>query len=875
MRQILLNSGGAVVARMPSPIVEAGTLLVKVRYSLISTGTEIGPLRTQYQPNSTGQNSPSRVALSYLGKALRDPTKATRRLTSIARKLVADAIPGRAGAMRMVLKSSEIQWSQCSATEFESNCGSIVLATDNSEFGYQAMSQRFPVDPGMVPVIVLQGNVTAGAISIGVLDENREKWLGSRRYDSGHFQDRLIFTASESKNITLVIANAGGSRISRLRLDDVQVLMSPPIEKGLPLSELDEQGWNVGYSLSGEVMAVGQGVEGFAVGDLVACAGAGKANHADYVCVPRNLVCLVPPKCDLRLAATTTVGAIALQGVRRAATMIGETTCVLGLGLIGQITVQLLRASGARVIGLDLDQKRVARAIELGMSAGTSDPEKFKLLVRDLTNGRGCDQVLVTAATKSDSAINLAMDVARAKGSVVIVGDVGLNIRREVFYRKEIDLRMSTSYGPGRYDREYEEEGRDYPFGYVRWTLNRNMQSYLDLISSGQFNLLSLIDQEVDVDSAPAVYRDLIAAGASAPLAVLLRYPDDNRSLSEAPEAARISVRGHRKSPNDVMRYALVGAGAFGVSMLVPQMAKRKDRFFLRGIVSRNTTAAGNFARANQVEVLATNLDEVLKDPDFDLVVIATRHHEHADQVIRGLVAGKHVFVEKPLAITWDQLDRVISCYESLPVKPLLMVGFNRRFSPALQNLKNAIAGRRSPMVINYRLNGGFIPADHWIQGAHGGGRNIGEACHMYDVFRFLAGSPVSKISANPINPGRLPYLRTDNFCATLSYEDGSVGNLVYTALGPKQGLPKERIEIFCDGEAYVVDDFRSLVRSSDSVILWQSDTMDKGHFEQLSQLGDALANGAEAPITFSEIVETSSVALQIDDILNGREVLA
>ena len=875
MRQILLNSRGAVVARMPRPIVEPGMLLVRVRYSLISTGTEIGPLRPQAKSDDTGQNSRSRVALTHLSKAVRDPVKATRRLATIARNVVAGAMPERSRAMRTALTSTEIQWRRCSATEFESSRGSLMLATDRSEFGYQAMSQRISVDPGMVPVIELQGNVTEGAMSIGVLDENQEQWLGSRSYDTGHFQDRLIFTPGESKNITLVIANGGGARISRLQLVDVRVLMSPPAENGLPLSELGDQGWNVGYSVSGEVMAVGQGVVGFSVGDLVACAGAGKANHADYVCVPRNLVCRVPPRCDLRLAATTTVGAIALQGVRRAAPMIGETTCVLGLGLIGQITAQLLRANGVRVIGLDLDQKRVARAIELGMSAGTSDPEKFKLLVRDLTSGRGCDQVLVTAATKSDSAINLAMDVVRAKGTVVIVGDVGLNIKREVFYRKEIDLRMSTSYGPGRYDREYEEEGHDYPFGYVRWTLNRNMQSYIDLMSNGHVNLLPLIDREVDVDSAPAAYRDLAAAGGTAPLAVLLRYPDDNRSLPEAPDAARISVRGHRKSPKDVTRYALVGAGAFGISMLVPQMAKRKDRFFLRGIVSRNTTVAGNFARTNQVEVLATDLSEVLKDPDFDLIVIATRHHEHADQVIRGLVAGKHVFVEKPLAITWEQLDRVVSCYENLLEKPLLMVGFNRRFSPALQKLKQEVAGRRSPLIVNYRLNGGFIPADHWIQGAHGGGRNIGEACHMYDVFRFLAGAPVTRISAQCINPGSLPYLRTDNFCATLTYEDGSVGNLVYTALGPKQGLAKERIEVFCDGEAYVVDDFRSLVRASDSMILWQLDIIDKGHFEQLSRLGDALANGVEAPITFSEIVETSAVALQIDDVLNGQEVLA
>jgi predicted dehydrogenase len=857
---------------MPRPTIEPGTILVRVRYSLISTGTELASLRPQPAAAEADAGSRAKLAISYLGKAARDPAKATQRLAAIARKAIANVLPESPRTAMPVMTSADFHWIQCSATEFEANQGVLSLATDNSEFGYQAMSQKIAVEPGMIPIIELEGEVSEGMVSIGLLDENHVQWLGSRIYDKGGFQDRLIFSPGESNTVTLVIANGGSKEMSRVRIANVQVLMAPPMENGLPQSELGDQGWNVGYSAAGEIVAIGEGVEGFSIGDLVACSGAGKANHADYVCVPRNLVCRIPSGCDLRLAATTTVGTIALQGVRRAAPRIGETACVLGLGLIGQMTVQILRANGVRVIGLDLDQSRVARAMELGMDAGTSDPDRYKLLVRDFTKGRGGDQVLITAATKSDSPINLAMDVARAKGVVIIVGDIGLNAKREVFYRKEIDLLMSTSYGPGRYDREYEEGGHDYPFGYVRWTLNRNMQAFMDLIADGRLNLLPLIEREVDVSEAAEAYRELAAMEGAAPLAVLLSYPDDARLLPEAPDAAKISVRGHRKVPNGVARYALVGAGAFGTSMLVPQMAKRKDRFFLRGVVSRNTTTAGNFARTNQVEVLTTDLGEVLKDSGFDLLVIATRHHEHADQAIRVLEAGKHVFVEKPLAITWEQLDRVASCYEALPEKPLLMVGFNRRFSPALQRLKQAIEDRRSPLIINYRLNGGYIPTDHWIQGAHGGGRNIGEACHMYDVFRFLAGKPVAGISARAIDPGSLPYLRTDNFCATLTYGDGSVGNLVYTALGPKQGLPKERIEVFCDGEAYIVDDFKSLVRASDSEIFWHSNVVDKGHFEQLSRFGDAIANDLEAPIAYGEIMETSAVALHIDDLLNGRQ---
>jgi predicted dehydrogenase len=552
---------------------------------------------------------------------------------------------------------------------------------------------------------------------------------------------------------------------------------------------------------------------------------------------------------------------------------LGESVAVIGLGLIGQITVQLLRSAGCRVIGLDLDESRVARATALGMDAGETDAERFKTLVRDRTRGMGADKTIVTAATRSDALVNLAMDVTRAKGAVVLVGDVGLNIQRAVFYRKEIDLLMSTSYGPGRYDNAYEAEGRDYPFAYVRWTMNRNMQAYLDLIATGRLNIEALIDRVITVDEAPSAYKALAGDTSAAPLGVLIRYPDDTRSLPEAADATRIVLRGHRPPRTDVVNYALVGAGAFGISMLVPQMKKRKDRFFLRGVVSRNSSQGGNFARDNGVEVLASDLNSVLQDPGFQLVVIATRHHEHAAQTIASLKAGKHVFVEKPLALTWKQLDEVVTTYSNLEDKPLLMVGFNRRFSPAVTEIRKAIAGRRAPLVIEYRLNGGYIPADHWVQNSQGGGRNLGEACHMYDVFRSLTGSPVRAISATSIDPGSLPHLRNDNFSATLAYEDGSVATLVYTALGPKTGLAKERIEVFCDGEAYIVDDFKKLTKASDNTILWQSGgDPDKGHAEEFNLLGDALASGGPSPIPFDEIVETTAVALHVEDLLFHRD---
>lgn len=871
MRQILLNNQGALVARMPRPTVGGGEVLVRVRYSLISTGTELASLRPSTGTSEGDAPSAPRVAVTYLGKALRNPRKAATRVASIARNAIASAVPRRPVEASVVRAGGELQWVQQAALELSTSHAALTLVTDESEFGYQAMSQPIAVEPGTVPIIELEGEVDGGVVSIGLLDEAKAGWIGSRNYETGPFQDRLIFDPGPSRSVTLVVANGGARKSTRLRLASIRVLMAPRTENDLPLSELADQGWNVGYSAAGEVIAVGGGISDLAAGDLVACAGAGRANHADYVSVPRNLVCRIPPGCDLQSAATTTVGTIALQGVRRASPQLGETTVVLGLGLIGQITAQLLRANGVRVLGLDLDSQRVAKARELGLDAGESDPEVFKRVVRDLTGGRLADRVLITAATKSDAVINLAMDLVRPKGVVVIVGDIGLGVKRDVFYRKEIDLLMSTSYGPGRYDRDYEEDGRDYPYGYVRWTLNRNMQAYMELVAAGRIDVSKLVERVIPVGEAPQAYRELAAAGGAAPLGVLLAYPDDTRRLPEAPDAPRIAVRGFRKAPAGVIRYALVGAGAFGTAMLVPQMARRKDRFFLRGVVSRNTTTAGNFARANQVEILTTDLDTVLQDPDIDLVVIATRHHEHADQAARALEAGKHVFVEKPLAISWEQLERVATTYESLELKPLLMVGFNRRFSPAMQALKRALLNRRGPLMISYRLNGGYIPLDSWVHGPQGGGRNIGEACHMYDCFRFLAGAPIDSLEAAAIDPGTLPYLRNDNFSATLGYADGSVASLMYTALGPKEGLPKERVEVFCDGEAYVLDDYRSVTRARDGHVLWQSDTVDKGHFEELGRFGDAIAAGHDSPIAFHELAETTAAALEIEDALLSR----
>ncbi len=873
MRQLLLSNSGVKVARMPAPTIAPGSVLIQVRYSMVSIGTEIATLRPQ--PNQGAESvlekaqAASGLARRYLAAAIANPRLAVRRATELAQGQFVKLAPRRPIAHASDKPLGNVKWIKDNADRLDIADSGLELITDQSDWHYQAHTELIDVPVGFMVSLDIRGALNPGQISIGLLDAAGSRWLGTSIISAGAIEDRLIFDPKGESQVKVVIANAQSGKTT-LKLQQVTISLIAPDPNGVSQNEMGETGFNLGYSAAGQVVAVGERVKDLVPGDWVACGGAGRANHADFVSVPRNLVCRIPEGCDIKVAATATIGTIAMQGVRRAAPTLGERICVIGLGLLGQISAQLLRANGCIVIGMDLDPERVNRARAGGMEHGAGGEDELLRMVRDLTGGHGVDRTLITAATKSDAVINLAMEVTRRRGTIVIVGDVGLNVDRQHFYRKEIDLLMSTSYGPGRYDASYEEQGIDYPYAYVRWTQNRNMQSYLELATQGRIDVSSLIDEVVSIDCAPDLYRKL-ASASQPPLGVLLEYPQPLAQSPQPRDATRIALRGHRKVHEGPMGYVLVGAGAYGQSMLVPTMERQRDSFFLRGIVSRDAVRGGNFVRERRLDIFATELRPVLDDPTVRLLVIATRHHEHAGQVVAGLKAGKHVFVEKPLAITWQELDSIVETYEAIREKPIVMVGFNRRFSPALQTLKRRLEGRISPLVINYRLNGGYIPNDHWIQSAQGAGRNIGEACHMYDVFRFLAGAPVTGVQAASIGSGSPSYLRNDNFSATLSYRDGSIGNLVYTALGPKKGLPKERIEVFCDGEAYLVDDFKLLIRCSDGEILWQSDNVDKGHAEELSRLADALMGHADAPISFEELIETSAAALEIEDQLFGR----
>lgn len=897
MRQILLSGSGAILARVPRPNVIAGAVLVRVHYSLVSTGTELAPLRAAIAGADGSAPEGSLASLArrapyYFGKAIENPGLAWRRVKDISRRqsvmlkhrlvpprpVAGEAAGSAAPPDALKLASGQRgapQWRKEAAERIALRDGGFLIEANGDAGLYQAMAQPVAVPAGHALRIEAQGRARGGRFVLGMLSADRSKWLYQMTFDDDFSEDIQIDVGGTGyvwPVWSLADPLAPGAPGAIVEADTFTLEAVKRDEGAANLNDMNDLGWGVGYSAAGEVVAVGPGVRDIKVGDFVACGGAGQANHAEYITVRQNLVARVPDGCPVDLAATCTVGAIALQGVRRAEPRLGETVCVVGLGLLGLMTCQMLKANGCSVLGLDPAEDRVARALALGVNAAATTPERFLDLALHATQGFGADATIITAAAKTDALINHAMKTTRRKGRVVIVGDIGLNMERADLYRKEIDVLISSSYGPGRYDPAYENDGIDYPYSYVRWTQNRNMQAYLGLVATKAIDIRALIDEVVPVNEAPAAYKRLAADAGKSPVGVLIQYPFEDAPAAAESSDALIRLAGHRGAKSGRIGYVLVGAGAFGTSMLVPQMDKRKDRFDLRGIVSRDAVRGGNFARQRQLEILASDLGDVLKRPDIDLIVIATRHDQHAAQASEALRAGKNVFVEKPLALTWAELDEVRAAYAARPEPALLMVGFNRRFAPAAIALQKEVAGRSGPMVIHYRLNGGFIARDSWIQGAEGGGRNLGEACHMYDFFRALTGASVTSISASAIAPGASAYLVNDNFVATLTYADGSVASLTYTANGPKTGLPKERVEVFCDNRGYVLDNFTSLVEYPSAKAIWTSEDMDKGHFEELSRFGDLIAAGAsQGPIPAEEIFETTAVALHIEDLLQGR----
>lgn len=620
---------------------------------------------------------------------------------------------------------------------------------------------------------------------------------------------------------------------------------------------------SIGYSASGVVVQVADDVVGFGPGDRVACAGAGIANHAELLRVPMNLVAHVPDGVSLEAASVTTLGSIALQGVRRFDPTLGEVVAVVGLGVLGQLTVELLRANGCGVVAIDLDLERVESARSKGALGVLPGAEDTLERVAVLTRGVGVDGVIITASSSASTVVSEAFRMTRHRGRVVIVGDVGLNLRREDMYERELELRISTSYGPGRYDRSYEMDGLDYPIGQVRWTENRNMQAVLELIDRGSIDVDTLIGRIHDVESAPAAFAQLAEASGTSSPTILLRY-------RPGPTAAGSSTRVVR-TPDRTVRgrvsVGVIGAGSFATAVHLPNLVARAD-IRLRAVAGRTPTSVDNVGRRFGAELVTTDPMDVIADPGIEAVVICTRHESHADLALRALAAGKHVLLEKPLATNRDQLHRLEKWVESHPSGPVLMTGFNRRFSPAARAVRDALSRRESPVILTYAMNAGFLPSDHWVHGPEGSGRNVGEACHVYDLLAWLIGAPSVSVDAADLRPRMSRYRSDDNFAVSIRYADGSLGSIVYTSLGDVQ-WPKEVLTAYFEGSVVQLDDYRS-VRSSDGVELWHSDAPDKGHVRELEAFVRIVSSGGPWPMTFEEQAEATRTSFVVDEILHG-----
>jgi polar amino acid transport system substrate-binding protein len=620
-----------------------------------------------------------------------------------------------------------------------------------------------------------------------------------------------------------------------------------------------DQSHAVGYSAAGIVIECGENVTEFRPGDRVACAGTDYASHAEVISVPRNLCVRIPDQLSFAEAAFGTVGAIALQGVRLAEPTLGESIVVIGLGLVGQLTVQLLKANGCRVFGIDIDESRIQLGVASGAETG-SVPAEAPEKVLAWSRGRGADACIIAAATSSHEPVELAGEISRLKGRVVAVGLVGMNVPRNVYYQRELTLKVSMSYGPGRHDPDYEERGHDYPIAYVRWTEGRNIEAFIDLLASGRIDVKPLITHRFPIDEAPQAYQLISGKSQQNYLAVMLEY--DGKSEVNR----RIDNRAATKKADPAGRVGigLIGAGGYAQKVLLPNFKAAGVEFCsiasASGVSARDVGTKFGFAR------FLSDAKSVIEDPEANLIVIATRHGSHAELTKLALETGKHVFVEKPLSLNDAELDAVIEAAASSDGK--LLVGFNRRFSPLAVKAKAFFTNRQSPLSIVYRVNAGRIPREHWTQDANeGGGRIVGEVCHFVDLMQFLTGAPPKTVYAESVAGGQ-GNVSEDSVFITLQFADGSNGVIAYLAEGDSS-LPKEHIEIFGEGKTFVIEDFRSAKlyaggREKKETLRQQ----DKGQAEETRVAFAVVAEGKPVPITLQELAATTRATFRIRDSL-------
>jgi predicted dehydrogenase/threonine dehydrogenase-like Zn-dependent dehydrogenase len=622
----------------------------------------------------------------------------------------------------------------------------------------------------------------------------------------------------------------------------------------------------MGYSNVGTVIGVGEGVDDIEIGTRVASNGP----HAEVVSVPKNLTLTIPDRVEDDQAAFTVLGSIALQGVRLVNPTLGESVVVFGLGLVGLLGIQLLEAQGARVLGFDTDPCRVELARAYGVNATDLSTEADPVdVAREFCGPAGVDGVLITATTQSNDLIHQAAQMSRKRGRIILTGIVGLDLQRSDFYEKELTFQVSASYGPGRYDPEYEKNGIDYPIGFVRWTERRNFATIVDLLNKGRLDVQPLISARFPINEAPTAYSKLLEEDA---VGVMLDYPQprDDDTVSPA-EPARLLHHSPMPRSAGQARGAIIGAGGFALDKLLPALTETGAT--LRTVVARNGLNASAAARRFDIDRSATDPELVFDDPDVDFVVVATRHDSHANYVVRALDAGKSVFVEKPLGLTHEELDAVAEAYTRATgngeTRPLLMVGFNRRFSPLTVKLQELLQGRHKPVAMTFTCNAGRVPEDSWVHDPEvGGGRIIGEACHFIDLLQHFADAPITEVDS--LVPEDVCWAASpDTMTINLKFADGSIGTVHYFSNGSRR-YPKETCQIFSDGRILYMDNFRRLTAYGFKAfkrkrLIFQ----DKGHSEEIRQFVESVRLGGVDPIPFVQLMRSSRAAVDAASATN------
>ncbi|MDJ0636144.1 MAG: bi-domain-containing oxidoreductase [Xenococcaceae cyanobacterium MO_188.B29] len=659
---------------------------------------------------------------------------------------------------------------------------------------------------------------------------------------------------------------------ARARPDQVKKVMQSVQQQGLVatyekvMNKLDSL-TPLGYSLSGVVTAVSSGAEEFIVGQKVACAGVGYANHAEINFVPKNLVVPVPDNVAMEHAAFTTIGAIAMQGFRQAEMQLGETACVIGLGLIGQLLVQILHAAGINVIGVDLSSERCKLAVEMGAIAATH-PNDLRLLshVRNITSGAGVDCVFLAAGCNSNGPAELAVEIARDRAKVVDIGKTKLDLPWEDYYEKELDVRFSRSYGPGRYDPNYEERGIDYPIGYVRWTEGRNMISFLDLVAKQKIRLEPIISAIHPFREAENIYQEM-AEGKLEGLGILFKYPEQIPDLSLP---TLLTINKSQIEAKGKVRLGVIGAGNYASSMLLPHLAKHNDAHLIE-VATATSLSATNAVRKFAFERHSTDYQELIKAKDIDAVIIATRHSSHAQITADALSAGKAVFVEKPLAIDSAGAELVRQAIVRSK-NERLQVGFNRRFSPLVAQISQIFPANNTPLVMNYRVHAGQMESNSWYLDRCQGSRFVGEAGHFFDVFSFLTQSRPVSVVARSLRPQPLKPDDLDNVAVIVTYENGSIGNLLYLTQGA-QKVPKESLEVFGDGCTVQLHNFESLTIFKDTQQRKiKTRGIDKGQKEEMNAFVSAVKSGLAMSISIDSLMDTTLATLATEESLKTAQ---